>query len=108
MGESAAIQGMVQEEHLVDTEEDNGDENSRALFLKELNLVLILSFLSLSSEELDFEAKEINENVKVQQQQKVVSHLRCRKRGINKYNTVEPEIQRSSTKFRDCRHCRRM
>ncbi|XP_059312519.1 uncharacterized protein LOC132063811 [Lycium ferocissimum] len=106
MGESAAIKGMVQEEHLVDTEED---ENSRALFLKELNLVLILSFLSLSSEELDFEAKEINENVKVQQQQKVVSHLRCRKRGgINQYNTVEPEIQRSSTKFRDCRHCRRM
>ncbi|XP_055817158.1 uncharacterized protein LOC129886482 isoform X1 [Solanum dulcamara] len=106
----AASKGMELEEHLVDTnEEDNGDENLRTLFLKELNLILILSFLSLSSEELDFDATEINESGKANQEHKVVSDPRFRKRGgINKYRAVEPETQRHSTKFRDCRHCLKM
>lgn len=110
MAESAANKGMELEEHLVvDTEEDNDDENSRTLFLKELNLILILSFLSLSSEELDFDTTEINENVKANQEHKVVSDPRFRKGGgIDKYRAIKPEIQRFSTKFRDCRHCRRM
>ncbi|CAN4108379.1 unnamed protein product [Withania somnifera] len=109
MAESAATKGMELQEHLVDTEEDNGDENSRTLFLKELNLILILSFLSLSSEELDVDATEINENVKANQEHKVVSDSRFRKRGgINKYGTMKPDTQRFSTKFRDCRHCRKM
>ncbi|KAM3282472.1 hypothetical protein P3S67_026117 [Capsicum chacoense] len=110
MAESAATNGMEVEEHLVDTEEDNCNENSRTLFLKELNLILILSFLSLSSEELDFDGTtEVHENVKDKQEHKVVSDPRVRKRsGINKYRTIEPNTQRFSTKFRDCRHCRKM
>ncbi|XP_069144257.1 uncharacterized protein [Solanum lycopersicum] len=110
MDESAATKGVELEEHLVDTdEEDNGDENSRTLFFKELNLILIISFLSLSSEQVDFDASETNENVKANQIHKVVSGSRLRKRGgINKYRASEPETQRVSTKFRDCRHRRKI
>ncbi|XP_049352033.1 uncharacterized protein LOC125816465 [Solanum verrucosum] len=110
MAESATTKGVELEEHLADTdEEDNGDENSRTMFLKELNLILILSFLSLSSEQVDFDATETNENVKANQEHKVVSDSRFRKLGgINKYRASEPETQRFSTKFRDCRHCRKM
>ncbi|XP_009610005.1 uncharacterized protein [Nicotiana tomentosiformis] len=108
MAESATM-GMELEEELVDTEEDNRDENARTIFLAELNLIQIISFLSLSSEELDFEAVEINENAKAHQEHKAVSDLRSRKRGgIKKYKNIEPEIQSFSTKIRDCRHSRRM
>ncbi|OIT27788.1 PREDICTED: uncharacterized protein LOC109213484 [Nicotiana attenuata] len=95
------------EEQLVNMEEEKGDEKPRELFFAELNLVLILSFLSLSSEERNFEKLEID-NDKDHQEDNIVSKVNFRKRGMNNYRTTEPQVPRFQTKIRDCGHCRRM
>ncbi|KAM3204552.1 hypothetical protein P3L10_027961 [Capsicum annuum] len=104
-----SIMEMNLEEQLVDIEEAKGDEKPRdQLFLAELNLVLILSFFSLSSEERKLEKLEID-NDKDHQAHNVISKLNSKKRGgINKYRTTEHEFPRFQTKIKDCRHCRRM
>ncbi|CAN4099450.1 unnamed protein product [Withania somnifera] len=89
-------------------EEEKGDEKPRDLFLAELNLVLILSVFSLSSEERKLEELEID-NDQDHQAYNVISKLNSRKRGgVNKYRTTEHEFPRFQTKIKDCRHCRRM
>ncbi|XP_059302802.1 uncharacterized protein LOC132054856 [Lycium ferocissimum] len=100
---------MKLEEQLVDMEEEKGDEKPRELFLAELNLVLILSFFSLSSEERKLEELEID-NDKDYQAHNFISKLKSKKRGgINKYRaTDQHEFPRFQTKIKDCRHCRRM
>ncbi|CAN4125003.1 unnamed protein product [Withania somnifera] len=99
---------MKLEEKIVDVKEEKGDEKPRELFLAELNLVLILSFFSLSSEERKLELLEID-NDQDHQAHNVISKLNSRKRGgLTKYRTTEHEFPRFQTKINDCRHCRRM
>ncbi|KAL3325863.1 hypothetical protein AABB24_036873 [Solanum stoloniferum] len=96
------------EEQLMDREEEKGDEKLRELFLAELNLVLVLSFFSLSSEERKLEEFEID-NDKDHQEHNIISKVNTMKRGgINKYRATEHEFPRFQTKIKDCRHCRRM
>ncbi|XP_055808752.1 uncharacterized protein LOC129877298 [Solanum dulcamara] len=90
------------EEQLMDIEEEKVDEKPRELFLAELNLVLILSFFSLSSEEGKLEIDNDKDH-------NVISKINSTKRGgINKYRATEHEFPRFQTKIKDCRHCRRM
>nr|XP_009626772.1 uncharacterized protein LOC104117421 [Nicotiana tomentosiformis] len=97
---------MKLEEQLVNIEEEKSYEKPRELFLAELNLVLILSFLSLSSEERSFEELEIDKD---HEEHNIVSNVNFRKRGgMNNYRATEPQMPRFQTKIRDCRHSRRM
>ncbi|MCD7450493.1 hypothetical protein HAX54_004675 [Datura stramonium] len=86
------------------------EEKPRKLFLGELNLVLILSFLSLSSEEQNYEELEIHNDKDHQSHNNLVSKLNSRKLrgGMNQYRTTVPEMHRFHTKIKDSRHCRRM
>ncbi|TMW81919.1 hypothetical protein EJD97_007404 [Solanum chilense] len=97
------------EEQVMDREEEKGDEKPRELFLAELNLVLVLSFFSLSSEERKLEEFEID-NDKDHQEHNIISKVNSKKRGgFNKYKVNDQhEFPRFQTKIKDCRHCRRM
>lgn len=91
---------MKLEEQLMDIEEEKGDEKPRELFLAELNLVLVLSFFSLSSEERKLEELEIDND----KDHNVISKINSKKRGgINKYRATEHEFPRFQTKIKDCR-----
>ncbi|KAG5579432.1 hypothetical protein H5410_050059 [Solanum commersonii] len=91
------------EEQLMDREEEKGDEKLREMFLVELNLVLVLSFFSLSSEERKLEEFEID-NDKDHQQHNIISKVNSKKRGaITKYRATEHEFPRFQTKIKDCR-----
>ncbi|KAK4364164.1 hypothetical protein RND71_015522 [Anisodus tanguticus] len=89
---------MELEEQLVDMEEEKGDDKPRELFLAELNLVLILSFFSLSSEERKLEELEIDHDKDHQ------THNSKKRGGINKYRATEHEFPRFQTKIKDCRY----
>uniref|UniRef100_A0A3Q7ID27 Uncharacterized protein n=1 Tax=Solanum lycopersicum TaxID=4081 RepID=A0A3Q7ID27_SOLLC len=93
------------EEQVMDREEEKGDEKPRELFLAELNLVLVLSFFSLSSEERKLEEFEID-NDKDHQEHNIISKVSSKKRGgINKYKaTDQHEFPRFQTKIKDCRY----
>ncbi|KAL6982013.1 hypothetical protein U1Q18_023631 [Sarracenia purpurea var. burkii] len=78
-------------------------------FLAELNLILILSFLSLSGEECpDLEETDGKENLKDLEEKHTVSRLRTGRREMNESKIVESRTPRFQTKIKDCRHCRRM
>lgn len=87
--------------------ENRGSEaylGTSTTFLGKLNLVLILSFFSLSGEEcIDFEEKEKNENGKFLEAKDTVSRLHTKKREINAFKVVESRTPRFQTKIRDCR-----
>ncbi|XP_058225679.1 uncharacterized protein LOC131334590 [Rhododendron vialii] len=112
-----AIEKNQEECKMVGTDNEENGENrdsdaylgTSTTFLGKLNLVLILSFMSLSAEEcIDFEEIEKNENVKFPEAKDTISRLHARKREINEFKVVESRTPRFQTKIRDCRHCRRM
>ncbi|CAI9763838.1 unnamed protein product [Fraxinus pennsylvanica] len=73
--------------------------------LAELNLILVLSSLSLSSEECPNLEETSAENRKEKHK---ISNLQTRRREISEFRSPERQISRVHTKIRDCRHCRKM
>lgn len=80
-------------------------------FLMELNLVLILSFLSLSAEErLDYQAIKPKDLIKHPNPKGSDSTLHVYKHEskANEFRAFERQTHKFQTKIRDCRHSRRM
>ncbi|CAA0827218.1 Unknown protein [Striga hermonthica] len=92
-----------------ETEEDRPNSDNTFPFAG-LNLVLILSFLSLSSEECSNLDESIQET-KVQHlehKSKPGSCLLTRRREISHIRALGRQSSKVHTKIRDLRHCRRM
>ncbi|KAH6829401.1 hypothetical protein C2S53_016829 [Perilla frutescens var. hirtella] len=93
-------------------EEEIGEGNNNTSLLAGLNLVLIMSFLSLSEEDRsNFDEIQEFETGDFDQQQKHCmskSSLQTRRRRMmNQFPAVERQSSRVHTKIRDSRHCRR-
>ncbi|KAH6803288.1 hypothetical protein C2S51_034734 [Perilla frutescens var. frutescens] len=93
-------------------EEETGEENNNTSLLAGLNLVLIMSFLSLSEEDRsNFDEIQEFETGDFDQQQKHCvskSSLQTRRqRMMNQFPAVERQSSRVHTKIRDSRHGRR-
>ncbi|GLT46626.1 hypothetical protein SLA2020_203700 [Shorea laevis] len=91
---------------------DNGDSfQSNAMFLIELNLLLVvLSMFALSDEEcVNLDGKE-KKGVRDHEAKASVTRLQTRRREINvgKEKPVSRRSQRFQTRPKDFRHCRRM
>lgn len=72
-------------------------------FLRELNLVLILSFLSLSAEErLDSQAIKPKDLIKHPNPKGTDSSLHVPK--VNEFRALERQTHKFQTKIRDCRY----
>ncbi|CAK9165809.1 unnamed protein product [Ilex paraguariensis] len=110
---------MDQKEKLVDRREeedeekengDNGPSSSEnTSFLTELNLILLLSFLSLSSEECyDSEEVKETENIKDHKVVQTASRSQTRRQNVKEFKALDRQAPRLQTKIRDCRHNRRM
>lgn len=92
-------------------EEEETGEGSNTSLLAGLNLVLIMSFLSLSAEDRSNfdEIHELETGDFVQHKHCVTkSSLQTRRRQImSQFPAVERQSSRVHTKIRDSRHCRR-
>ncbi|KAI3449248.1 hypothetical protein Pfo_005913 [Paulownia fortunei] len=106
---------MEQENKLADKEEeeDTNEETNldrNTCVLAGLNLVLILSSLSLSDEErLDFEEIDERESGNCNHKAKQCgsrSNIPTRRQQVNGFRAVERQMSKVQT--RDCRHCRRL
>lgn len=109
----------IQEDEKMEIEEEerhgeNGERDSSYLgpnssFLTELNLVLIVSYLSLSEDEcLNVDEIEKVEAVKNKEPKDNISRLQAQKRKLQEPKLFEQRMQKFQTKIRDCRHCRKM
>ncbi|KAI8544996.1 hypothetical protein RHMOL_Rhmol07G0008800 [Rhododendron molle] len=97
-----AIEKNQEECKMVGTDNEENGENrdsdaylgTSTTFLGKLNLVLILSFMSLSAEEcIDFEEIEKNENVKFPEAKDTISRLHARKREINEFKALQKNVK---------------
>ncbi|XP_073119470.1 uncharacterized protein [Henckelia pumila] len=107
----------VEDERYEEKSEENGDENGNletdsSVFCG-LNIVVILSYLSLSAEESSsFEV--INEREMGNYDHKLKhgvsrSNVVSRKRELNEFRSVVgKQTSKDHTKIRDSRHCRRL
>ncbi|KAM7472277.1 hypothetical protein LguiA_010460 [Lonicera macranthoides] len=87
----------------VKEEQENADTSRK--FLTELNLLLILSFLSLSTEEfLSCEEIEKMEN----DAKSAISRSQMHRQQVDQFKAFERRTPKFQTKIRDCRHSRRM
>ncbi|KAG8391917.1 hypothetical protein BUALT_Bualt01G0236800 [Buddleja alternifolia] len=100
------VVNMDQENKIV--EEDQTNES----LLAGVNLIMILSFLSLSPDEKRSNLKEIEEMGSCKYYHKAkdaVSRSNFpRRREVNGFPSVERHAAKVHTKIRDCRHCRRL
>ncbi|KAL3622213.1 hypothetical protein CASFOL_033624 [Castilleja foliolosa] len=89
-------------------EEENADlETNNKFHLSGLNLAMILSFLSSSSDD----SHNSNETIHDTQMGNHTKHGSCsqaRRREINQFPAVERQSSKVHTKIRDSRHCRRL
>lgn len=84
-------------------EEENGDTSGK--FLTELNLLLILSFLSLSTEEfLSCEEIEKMEIDKENDAKRAISRSHTHRRQVDQFKAFEQKTPKFQTKIRDCRY----
>ncbi|KAL2454762.1 Uncharacterized protein Adt_47738 [Abeliophyllum distichum] len=81
------------------------DTDPDTFVLAELNLIMVLSSLSVSLGECPNLEKKSVENHKEKHN---LTNLRTRRSEINECRGVERQISRVHNKIRDCRHCRRM
>ncbi|XP_022896457.1 uncharacterized protein LOC111410385 [Olea europaea var. sylvestris] len=105
--EAAANEG--EEENVEENIENKGplDTDMDMFALAELNLILVLSSLSLSSEECpNLKGKSV-ENRKEKHKVSTLQTRRPRPE-INELRSAKRQISRVHTNIRDCRHCRRM
>ncbi|KAL8494966.1 hypothetical protein ACS0TY_019219 [Phlomoides rotata] len=94
-----------------DDDKENEEETANASILAGLNLVMIMSLLSLSEEECSSfdEIKDIetrNEDRKAKQGVPKPS-LQTQRQQVNQFPALERQSTRVHTKIRDSRHCRR-
>ncbi|KAK6158850.1 hypothetical protein DH2020_006164 [Rehmannia glutinosa] len=90
------------------TEEENRENNTS--LLAGLNLVLILSFLSLSTEECSNLDENTDQDMQTGDYNHKAKHGSCfqtTRRQISRFPAVERQTSKVHTKIRDFRHCRR-
>ncbi|GAB2291076.1 hypothetical protein Dimus_025331 [Dionaea muscipula] len=97
----------------MEKEGDMTEDNSSSLqpaesFLAQLNLVMVMAFLTLSPEELlQFEETETI-SAKEQETNVVASKLQSRKRELKDFKVTERRPSKMHTRIVDSRHGRRM
>ncbi|XP_019168281.1 PREDICTED: uncharacterized protein LOC109163997 [Ipomoea nil] len=109
MGESAENVVTAEPEEMVG---ENGEGANASTFLSELNLILIVSFLSLSGEEVNsLETKMVDNVVRDDHRptdHAVVADLQMKRRRVNEFKALGSRPIKFQTKIKDGRHCRRM
>lgn len=95
----------VHEDGLKENDESASSETQEVPFLAGLNLVLLVSYLSLSEDEcLSLEDTEKIETAATQEPKDSILRSRAEKRKLHEPKLVEARIQRVQTKVRDCRY----
>lgn len=101
----------VEDEHMnVHEELEENDESASSYtqevpFLTGLNLVLLVTYLSLSEDEcLSLEDTEKIETATTQEPKDSILRSRAEKRKLHEPKLVEARIQRAQTKVKDCRY----
>ncbi|XAR53981.1 hypothetical protein NMG60_11028950 [Bertholletia excelsa] len=96
-------------EEMMREKSENSHIGAKTPFLAELNLVLVLSFMSLSSEESS-ELEEMKKKEKEEEATKLhaakdtMARLQARRREINEFKVVERQSARVHTRMVDCRY----
>ncbi|GAB4844567.1 hypothetical protein Ancab_037965 [Ancistrocladus abbreviatus] len=105
---------MYDEDDLMEKQEEESDKDScvhtNSSFLLELNLVMLVAFLTLSPEELSqFEDSENVNIVKDQERKAVVpSKLQNRKRELSDFKVADRRATKLQRRVMDSRHGRKM
>nr|GMC86656.1 uncharacterized protein LOC109163997 [Ipomoea batatas] len=104
MGESAESVVTTESEERV---EENGEGASASTFLPELNLILIVCFLSLSGDEINsLETKMVDNVVRDDHRptdHAVVADLHMKRRRVSEFKALGSRPIKFQTKIKDCR-----
>lgn len=106
------MENMIEDEHmnvhedgLKENDGNASSETQEVPFLTGLNLVLLVSYLSLSEDEcLSLEDTEKIETSATQEPKDSILRSRAEKRKLHEPKLVETRVQRVQTKVRDCRY----
>lgn len=99
MGESA---GGV---NTTESEENGEGASTSTTFLPELNLILIVCFLSLSGEEVNsLETKMVDNVVRDDHRPPQHAHLQMNRRRVNEFRALDSRPIKFQTKIKDCRY----
>ena len=105
------LEDIDKENNLAEEDEEENGETNASTILAGLNLVTIMSLLSLSEEERsnfdEIQEMETGNNERKAKHGVSKSSLQAKRQQVNQFPALARQTTRVQTKIRDSRHCRR-